>query len=251
MPDTIPLPRIAELLDRDYAHRDPEAAVRHFHYWLNEATALGDERGKLFLYSEMMGFYRKAGKEKEALESAENALSIVRSEGLDRTAGGATVFLNAATVYQAFGKPDAALPLFEEARSVYAASLEPNDPRFGGLYNNMALTLVALRRFADARECYQNALDVMSQTAGGEPEQAITYLNLADAIREEMGLEEAEEQIEECLAKAKELLDTEGLPEDGNTAFVLEKCAPIFGFYGHFADEKELKERSERIYERA
>ena len=36
---------------------------------------------------------------------------------------------------------------------------------------------------------------------------------------------------------------------DGYYAFVCEKCASVFGYYGHFAYEKELYERSRRIYE--
>ena len=37
---------------------------------------------------------------------------------------------------------------------------------------------------------------------------------------------------------------------DGYYAFVCEKCASVFGYYGRFFYEKELTERARRIYER-
>ena len=48
---------------------------------------------------------------------------------------------------------------------------------------------------------------------------------------------------------AKKLLDTPTLPQNGYHAFVCEKCAPTFEYYGYFLYANELKERAKRIYE--
>ena len=48
--------------------------------------------------------------------------------------------------------------------------------------------------------------------------------------------------------RTKELLENYTL-RDGYYAFVCEKCASVFGYYGFFMYEKELHERSRRIYE--
>jgi hypothetical protein len=57
--------------------------------------------------------------------------------------------------------------------------------------------------------------------------------------------------VEEYLDRAEVLLNTESLPRNGYYAFVCEKCAPVFGHYGYFATEAELKRRAEEINDRA
>ena len=61
----------------------------------------------------------------------------------------------------------------------------------------------------------------------------------------------SEESVEEYLETAEKLLNTESLPRNGYYAFVCEKCAPVFGHYGWFAAEAELKRRAEEINDRA
>ena len=38
---------------------------------------------------------------------------------------------------------------------------------------------------------------------------------------------------------------------DGYYAFVCEKCASVFGYFGYFVYEKELEKRARDIYERS
>ena len=107
-----------------------------------------------------MGLYRKLGRRDEALAAAQAALDRIRILGISHQVGAATTFLNAATVYKAFGMASDALPLFEDARAIYESTLPPKDPRLAGLYNNMALALVDLSRFAEADELYARAIAV-------------------------------------------------------------------------------------------
>ena len=97
---------------------------------------------------------------------------------------------------------------------------------------------------------FRKALDVMEKQPGGELEQAITWLNMADALEAELGPEGAAEYTDGYLDRAAELLDTENVPRDGYYAFVCEKCAPVFGHYGYFALEAELNRRTAEIHER-
>ncbi len=143
------------------------------------------------------------------------------------------------------------IPLFEKARKIYESSLRENDERLGGLYNNMALAFVDLKEFSRADELYRKALDVMKNVDGGEPETAITYLNMANAAEAEHELEGAESIITEYLEKAIELLDSCISETDGNYAFVCQKCSSVFGYYGYFFYQKELERRSKKIYERS
>ena len=240
--------RVIEKLDEYLARNDYAAAERHLAYWIEEAALGHDDRGIFSLSEEQMGLFRKLGKREEALAAAAQALSLIRKLGIEASVGAATAELNAATVYKAFGEPEKAIPLFETAQATYEEKLESGDPRLAGLYNNFALALADRKRFADAREKYAEALAILSKTEGGEPEQAITELNLASLTEAEKGLEEGAEEIEALLDRAEALLKKEGIEKDGNYAFVAEKCASVFDYYGRFMTAAELKEESQRIY---
>jgi tetratricopeptide (TPR) repeat protein len=112
----------------------------------------------------------------------------------------------------------------------------------------MALTLVDLGRYSEADEAYRKAIAIMEKNAGGELEVAITYLNMASAAESELGLLDADETIADLLNKARELLEN-ATERDGYYAFVCEKCASVFDYYGQFLYAKELHDRARRIYE--
>ena len=248
--EPVPIGRIMERLRRYEDRSDWEAAERHLIYWLTEAEQKRDERGELTLHNEMMGFYRKQGDRERALEHAAKATELISRLEMEDTVTAGTTWINAGTVKEAFGDPAAGLRLFEKARENYEKNLERTDSRLGGLYNNMALALTAVEEYAEARKLFRLALDVMEHQENGEAEQAITWLNMADAAEAELGTEEAESTVEEYLNRAARLLDTESLPRNGYYAFVCEKCAPVFGHYGYFLKEAELKKRAEEIHER-
>jgi hypothetical protein len=63
-------------LDEYWGARDYAGAERHLLYWLEEARLGCDERGELMLRNELMGHYRKLGKENEAIAQAEAALKL-------------------------------------------------------------------------------------------------------------------------------------------------------------------------------
>ncbi len=242
--------RILEKLDGYLGRDDYSAAEKHLLYWLSECETKNNFRGMLLMRNELMGLYRKLGQRENALECANAALNIINSNGLTDNIGAATTFLNSATVYKAFGMPEKSVSLFEKAKEIYESNLDENDERLGGLYNNMALALVDLKEFSRADKLYKKALDVMKNVEGGEPESAVTYLNMATAAEAEHGLENAESVITEYLEKAIELLDSCISETDGNYAFVCDKCASVFGYYGYFFYQKELERRSKKIYER-
>ena len=74
---------------------------------------------------------------------------------------------------------------------------------------------------------------------------------MADTVCARDGLENNEKFVFDLLDKACDCLDREETDRDGYYAFVCEKCAPSFSYYGYFAFADELKKRTEDIYERA
>ncbi len=246
----VPLGRIIEKLDSYLNQKEYDAAERHLKYWLSESDVCHDRRGKLVLLNEQIGLYRKIDKKRECLEAADAALALAGSAEMSNTVTCATTLINAATGYKAFGKAEQALPLYRKAKIIYESGLEPNDQRLGGLYNNMALALAELGSYREAEELFMKALEVMKKQEHGEPEAAVTYLNLADLAAAESGPEDGAEIIGNYLDKAEKLLNSEGIPKDGYYAYVCEKCAPVFGYYGYFITEQELKDKAREIYER-
>ena len=247
---SVPLGRIIEKLDEHLGRDDWDAAERHLDYWLADALSGSDFKGALAIQGERMGLFRKRGREAEAMEAIDSALNLMEKSGMEESLTGATAYVNIATVYKTFEKPAEALPFFEKAQRIYENHLDQPDERLGGLYNNMALALTDLGRFAEARNCYERALAIMAHIPQGELELAVTYLNLADLEAEEKGLEAAEESIQVLLDKGRAMLDTPSLPRDGYYAYVLRTCAPTFRYYGRFMDGEELEAISTEIYQR-
>ena len=247
----IPVGRVLDKLDAFLGKNDYDGAANHLIYWCGEADACNDMRGKLTLLNEQIGLYRKTGKKDECFAAIEGALTLADSMDIGQSATYGTTLVNAATGYKAFDKPDLALPLYRKAQGIYEAVLEKDDSRLGGLYNNMALALVDLKEYEAAQDLYYKAIKIMEKQKNGELEVAITHLNLADLVVAKAGLEEGAAEIEEHLKTAEALLKTDRLPKDGYYAFVCEKCAPVFGYYGYFATQQELDSAAREIYERS
>ncbi len=242
----IPVARILDKADSLFGRNDYIAAGKLLLYWKAEAITLGDLHGELTMESELVGYYRKQNDRQAGLAACERALELVDALEQCEMASGATVFINCATAYQSFGMAEEALPLYRRAEAVYQKVLKAGDARFGGLYNNMALALVALGKWEEAEKAYQAALSVMAQAPRGEAECAITCINLA-YLYEHIG---TEAQVRGCMDRAYALLQSENLPHDGYYAFVLEKCAPAFRDFGDNAAYEQLKKEAERIYAR-
>lgn len=242
--------RVLSKLDDYFSRNDYNGAERHLKYWFDESVTLNDVKAQILICNELIGISRKIRKEEQTFYYTEKALSILKQFDMEHTIAGATTYINVATANKAFGKAMESLPFFEQAKNIYEKELDETDSRLGGLYNNFALTLVDVLRFDEAYTFYNKALDVMKKSKNGELECAITYLNIASAIEAQKGLLDGEEEITRCLDKSTSLLDVHSDSNDGYYAFVCEKCASVFGYYGYFMYEKELLERARKIYER-
>ncbi len=127
--------------------------------------------------------------------------------------------------------------------------------------------------FEEALALYEKAARVMAGVPDGELEQAITCLNMADTVEAQAGMEEGESRIYALLDRAEELLKAKGKellgPEEelmndraalralnreekarlGYYAFVCEKCAPTFDYYGYYQSADHFRETADRITE--
>lgn len=248
---SVPQNRIIEKMNEYMSRRDYQGAERHLLYWLEEAKLGHDKGGELLISNEMVGHYRKTGEKEKAFKSIDRALELVDELGFAQNISAATTYVNCATAYNAFEENEKSLVLFEKARNIYENDPSTAPELIGGLYNNMGLTYAAIKEYEKSVNLYEKAITVMEKAHNGELEQAITYLNIADVYNVSLDEKTAEEKIESLLEKAYSLLKNSNAPKDGYYAFVCEKCAPVFSFYGFFLYANDLKKISEEIYERA
>ena len=245
----LPRSRVLDKLDALLRSNDYAGAKRLLQYWLEDARVSNDDHGVLLMQNELMGLCRKLGEREQALQYAQDALDQVARMDIADNVGAATTFLNSATVCKAFGLPQDAINLFQMAQRIYERDLPPDDERLAGLYNNMGLALVDLGEFAQADALYRKALAVLQPLQDKQPEQAVTYLNMATAAETQHGLPQAADTVAALLEQAMTCLDSCRDRSDGNYAFVCEKCAPAFERYGYTAYAEQLQQRTRRIYE--
>lgn len=247
---SVPQNRIIEKMNDYMSRSDYLGAERHLLYWLNEAKLGRDTGGELMIRNELVGHFRKTGNREGAFTNAIEALKLLDELNLGNSRSAGITYINIATAYNAFGENEKSLEVFEKAEKTFEALDNPDIDLLGGLYNNMALTLASLSRFDEALSYYDKAIACMEKVPSGELECAITYLNMADTYEAKLGSENAEEKISALLDKAYELLIGTNAQKDGYYAFVCEKCAPSFSYYGYFTAANELSRKAKEIYER-
>ncbi len=244
---TISVSRVIEKLDELFSCNDMVGAGRLLDYWRNEAVSLRDKRGELSVVNEQLGYFRKTGEMGKAMEAVNRSLALIEELDVWDTVSSATIFLNAATTLKAFGRSEEALPLYENTMAIYKENLPADDLRFGGFYNNYALALTDLGRYQEAEDCYNAALEIVLPDEKGRLDGAVTYVNMAHLYE----VWEAKTQnIPSCLEKGLDILNDEGIEQNGYYAFVLSKCAPSYKHFGFSAEGDEIARLSEEIYAR-
>ena len=240
--------RVMEKVNRLYDANDYSEAERIMLYWLSESERTGDQRHAFSICNELMGIYRKNGNRDAALFYLSKTLALADDLCIRKRHEGAVALLNAATVYEAFDLPEKAIILFDEARSIFEQE-ETDGLLLAGLYNNMALTLTSLCRYPDAEKNFHSALRLLQDRRDGLLETAMTYLNLADLYDKRKKDSDAA-AIESALDFAEKALRSTDVRKDGYYAFVCEKCAPVFLYYGRFGIAGELGEEVRSYRER-
>jgi len=251
----IDIQRFLDKLDSYLFANNMDGAMKHIDYWLKEASATNDYRAQITILNEMIGICRKTSDKEKCTKAINEAFSLIILMHLEGEIIEATTYLNAATAYKAFGDANEALKNYRHAESIYKRKLSMNDSRFAGLYNNMALALAECGFPLEAASYYEKALQILQHNPKTEPEQAITYLNMADLLdANTKKTDEDLSRIDFYLKKAHSLLESymilnEGkVMQDGSYAYVCDKCAPVFDYYGYFAYAEELTKRSQTIY---
>lgn len=242
----IPVKRIIEKVDESFSKNDYSEAGRLLEYWKSEAIELSDKEGELAIDNELVGFYRKQNNVEKGLDNIERTLFLIEELKISNMLSTATIFLNIGTAYKVYKKFDLSVSFFDKALDIYNKNLDKNDKMFAGLYNNYALSLEDLNKNDEAENYYRTAIKILSNYEDCKLDMAISYINLAHLLDRQ----NKNAEIVDLLFNAYHLLTDESIEENGYTAFVYSKCYPSFSYFGYDIIAKELKEKSEKIYER-
>ncbi|MBE6695382.1 MAG: tetratricopeptide repeat protein [Ruminococcaceae bacterium] len=242
----IPVLRIIQKLDECFKTNDLNSAKKLLEYWREEALSIGDLQGELSLVNEMLGLYRRTGENALAEKAIVRALELLSLLDMENTVSGATILINAATTSKAIGKAEDAISLYEKAEGVYRETLGDDDSRMAALYNNFATTLTDTGDYERAEKLYKRAIEITSVEIERLPDCAVSYVNLAHMYEKAKGREEP--MIYECMERAEEILETQELERNALLAFVSEKCAPSFDYFGYFLFAEKLRKQAREIY---
>lgn len=243
--------RILDKYDRLMDEKSFDEAEKHLNYWIEEAKTAGDELSVFTLSNELVGCCRLQGKKHETKLAIDLLLKITEKMELKGTVSGATAYINAATGYKSADMAEEALPLYERALDIYERDLLPSDTRLSALYNNMALTLMALKAYDRSDMFFHKALDILKRNENSENEQAITLLNLADLAEKVLQREEAEKRIAGYIEEAKDKLNESYVKKNPGFKFTAEKCIPAIKYHGYFLVAMDLEKKLSELAKRS
>lgn len=241
----IPLARVFDKLNEQFARNDLSGAGRTLDFWENEARSLNDLRGLLEILNEKIGYFRRTSEKEKALSAVNEAFELIEKKGIGDPISIGTVYLNGATTMKAFGLAEEAMPYYEKTRGIYEENLADDDYRIAALYNNMSSAYKDLGDYLKAEAACYKAIDLLKNKEDCFGEIAVSLINVAHIYYDQ---EPSDERIDEIMDKAWELIMSDKNVHDGDFAFLCSKCYPSFGFFGYFQREAELRALTEKIY---
>ena len=243
----INIARFIERLDGCFNRNNMKEARECIEYWENEAKRLGDDSGLLTVLNEAVGFYRRSQKKSRALRAMEESLSLVEKLGLTQSPSGATIFINAATTLSFFGREEEGLRLYDKAAECYIRSDLTETYEYAALLNNRAGTLNELKRYDEAEENWNEAIEILKKVGYHDGEIAISLVMLAHLTFDRDNT--SYEKVEALLDEAWAYLNSDNQAKDGNYAYVLRKCAPSFEYFQRPMEAQALRDVAREVNE--
>lgn len=238
-------PDFIQKLDSFFAREDVKGAQNYLRETYAELASDENASARLTVLNEIIGLSRQTNEEKEAMCAIDEAVRLIDKCGIEGTKSAGTIYLNCATTLKHFSKAEKSIEYYSKTSEIYDRILDENDPLKAGLYNNMALALQDLEQYEKAEEMFRKAIDITLTDDKNALETAVSYVNLAHLL---FGLNPIDEEINILLDKAYDILLNPAYYGYSKYAFTCRKCAPSFGYFGRFLQEKKLGERADEVY---
>jgi len=136
----------------------------------------------LSILNEQIGFYRRINEKEKAIKAANEAIYIIEENNLNNSVGAATVYINVATTMKAFDYAKESLYYFSRAEDVYNNNGKQSDYEYAALLNNKAASLLDLEMYADAKSCYNKAVEILKKEGKHDGDKAISFVSLAQLV---------------------------------------------------------------------
>lgn len=245
-PGKIDIQRFITKLDDFFSTNDLKGAGEYLKYWETEAKAIGDPRGLLAVLNEEIGYYRRTNEAEPAIRAVFEAKELLDTNKLTENASGAVIYINMATTLSAFGRSEEGLPFYDSAEKIYTERGLESAYEFAALLNNKATALSKLKRYDEAEDCINKAVEILKAEGKHDGEIAVSLINLAHVIFDRD--DTAYEWVEETLDLAWEYINSPRQPHDANYAFILSKCAPSLRYFKREIEAQALEDVAAEIY---
>ena len=217
-------------LDNLFAEKKIKEAESYLNQNLDKAKEEKDYGAILTILNEQIGYYRSISRRADSITAFEEAKECIKTMQLEGTEHEATTLLNGATALRAAEKYQEAMNEYIRVEEIYQNTIDSNDYRFAGLYNNMSLLYSALEQYKEAIEKLQQALLVLQTLEHSEIEQAITYTNIALNY----GKLSQKEKMNTALNEALKLFEEYADNKDAHYAAALSGLAGAYFEMGDF-----------------
>ena len=142
--------RFIDKLDSLLKRNNIQGAKECLMFWEEEARKKSDSCGLLSVLNEEAGFYRRTRDKENGLKAAREALKLINEKSLENNVSGATVYVNVATTFKAFGNTEEGLPLYDKAEEIYLKNGMSDSYEYAALLNNKATALADAEKFDEA-----------------------------------------------------------------------------------------------------
>ncbi len=153
---------------------------------LDQALNTQDYPAMLFLYNELIGYYRSVSKHQQAMHYGTLAIKLIVTMGLENTLSHATTLLNFATAKKAMHRPKEAIKDYLQVEKIYH-HCHANNELLASLYNNASLAYSDIKNYKLAKEYLFKALKLIED----DIKIASTYTNIANVFLLEKAYDQA------------------------------------------------------------
>ncbi len=157
---------------------------------LDAAYQIGDYNCCVTVLNELIGFYRDMSRFNEMTAACERTMQLLEQMGLKDSIPYATTLLNIATAKRARGDYEEALENYKEVFPIYQKNLEPTDPRYAALYNNLSLLYQEMGNYKQAVAAQNRALQIVEEI-GDTQKIAISHTNMGTTLLQMNQVDEA------------------------------------------------------------
>lgn len=176
---------------------------------LRQAEEEKENSIRVTLLNEIIGFCRDTSQQEKALAYCSELKGLADTMGIQGTVEYATVLLNIANAYRAFGRLTDASELYRQVLDIYDRHSDPPEYLYASLYNNWSHVFQQFGNYAKAKELLEKALKILISGNGHHIQQATTRVNLASALLH-MGTDDAYSEATSHLQEALDIFEKDG-----------------------------------------